>query len=175
MLKKTMPHQYLVHLGIFLSIILITKYVFEIFIEQHPVFHFDILVGFLLKIESDILYLLLRLFHVDIVRNDTTFTFGNNVTMIVQAGCSGFKQLFQVFFVFLLIPGTWKRKVWYIPVVLIIMFCATLLHLFILSIVNAHRPALFHFTHVWASRGLFYSIMFLTWLIWEEKLSISKQ
>jgi exosortase/archaeosortase family protein len=94
--------------------------------------------------------------------------------MIVEAGCSGFKQLFQVFFVFLLIPGLWKRKVWYVPAVLSIMFCATILHLLILSTVMANWPAYFQFTHVWASRGLFYTIMFSTWLIWEEKVGLSK-
>ncbi|MFZ4521207.1 MAG: archaeosortase/exosortase family protein [Bacteroidales bacterium] len=168
--------KYMVHLGIFLGIMLITKYVFEIYFEQYPVFKLDALIGYFLKIESVIISSLLVLFNVDFVRDGTTFTFGNHQVMYIQAGCSGFKQLFQVFFVFFLIPGIWRRKLWYIPVVLVIMFLATNLHLLILSFVAANNPEYFHFTHVWASRIIFYTIMFTTWLIWEEKVGfIHKQ
>lgn len=171
--KGSPPLVYLVHLGIFLLIMIITKYFFEFFFEKYPVFHFNSLVALLLNVESHALNTLLNVFGFDFFRKVTTFTFSNACAMDVQAGCSGFKQLFQVFFVFLLIPGRWTRKIWYIPIVLAVMFCATILHLFILSVVMANWPDYFQLTHVWASRAIFYSIMFLTWLIWEEKVGFA--
>jgi len=166
------PVQYLVHLAIFLAMMLATKYFFEIGIERYRVFRFDGWVNFLLQAEADAVHAILRFLGMEVSREDVTYTFPNGHAMIIQEGCSGFKQLFQVFFVFLVIPGIWIRKTWYIPSVLLIMFCATLIHLVILSIVMANVPAYFQLTHVWVNRALFYGIMFLTWLYWEERVGL---
>ncbi len=48
----------------------------------------------------------------------------NNTAICVNDSCSGFKQMWQVLILFLLIPGPWKQKLWFIPVGLVaIFFC----------------------------------------------------
>ncbi len=42
--------------------------------------------------------------------------FSNNGYVGVNESCSGLKQFYQIAVLFILFPGPWKHKLWYIPI-----------------------------------------------------------
>ena len=84
------------------------------------------------------LWLNVNIFGMSIKPDDLTNTmifFKNNGYVTVNESCSGFKQFYQIFFLFLLFPGPWKHKLWYIPTSIFIMFIVNILRIVILSFV----------------------------------------
>ena len=90
----------------------------------------------------------------------------HSVILEVNTSCSGLKQFFQITILFLLFPGPWKHKLWYIPASILIMHGINILRIVILSIILVHYPESWNFTHDWILRPFFYVIIFIEWLIW---------
>lgn len=88
--------------------------------------------------------------------------------IIVVEACSGFKQFYQIFFLFLLFPGPWRHKLWYIPVCIAIMYVVNMMRIVILSLVLIHASPHWDFAHMWILRPFFYVVIFVQWLIWLE-------
>lgn len=103
----------------------------------------------------------------DNVRNTMVFT-DNNGYITVNRSCSGFKQFYQIFFLFVLFPGPWRHKLWYIPSSMFIIFLVNIFRIVALSIVVIHWPAQWDFAHTWILRPFFYVIIFMEWVIWVE-------
>jgi len=86
---------------------------------------------------------------------------------MVNDSCSGLKQFFQIAVVFLLFPGPWKHKAWFIPASILVMHGVNILRIVILSIVLIKWPGYWQFSHDWILRPFFYVVIFAEWLIWE--------
>ena len=103
------------------------------------------------------------------------------VSLSVVPSCSGLKQFFQITILFLLFPGPWKHKLWFIPASILIMHGVNILRIVILSFVLVYYPDSWHFIHDWILRPFFYVIIFLEWLIWvhyfrnKNSLKVSKK
>lgn len=87
----------------------------------------------------------------------------------ITAGCSGLKQLYQVLVLFVLYPGPWKHKLWYIPVVMLAMHVTNLFRIISLSVMVVWKPEYWDFSHDWILRPLFYVVLFSLWVIWVER------
>ena len=92
----------------------------------------------------------------------------NNGYITVNRSCSGFKQFYQIFFLFALFPGPWKHKLWFIPSSMLLIFLVNIFRIVMLSIVIIHLPSQWDFVHTWVLRPFFYVIIFLEWVIWVE-------
>lgn len=103
------------------------------------------------------------------VEEPNTFIFPsvNGYIAIVEA-CGGMKQMYQVFFLFMLFPGPWKHKLWYIPMSFFVMFLTNVFRIIALSIVILISPEYWHFIHDWILRPFFYVVLFGLWVIWVE-------
>ena len=88
------------------------------------------------------------------------------VSLEVNESCSGLKQFFQIFILFLLFPGPWKHKLWYIPASILIMHTVNIFRILILSVILVYHPDYWTFSHDWILRPFFYVIIFMEWLIW---------
>jgi exosortase/archaeosortase family protein len=86
----------------------------------------------------------------------------------VNESCSGFKQFYQIFFLFLLFPGPWKHKAWFIPASIGVMFLVNILRIILLSVFLIHWPAQWDFFHLWVMRPFYYVVIFAEWVIWVE-------
>ena len=95
--------------------------------------------------------------------------FANGHGIIVNNSCSGLKQFYQVLVLFVLFPGPWKHKLWFIPLGFLAMFATNVLRIVVLSEVMAWRPEYFAFCHTWILRPLFYVVLFGLWVWWVEK------
>lgn len=86
----------------------------------------------------------------------------------VEESCSGFKQMYQIFFLFLLFRGPWKHKLWYIPASFVIVFLVNIMRVILLSVVLIHWPAHWDFIHMWVMRPFYYVVIFVLWVVWVE-------
>lgn len=91
-----------------------------------------------------------------------------NGYITVNESCSGFKQMYQIFFLFLLFRGPWKHKLWYIPASFFVMFLVNILRIILLSVVLIHWTAHWDFFHEWIMRPFYYVVIFVQWVIWVE-------
>jgi len=113
---------------------------------------------------------------INIISIPTTFDdpakimyFDNGAYVGVNMSCSGFKQLLQLFILFLVYPGPLKHKFWYIPMGLVIIYLVNLLRIVTLAIVVNNRPEYFDFTHDYVVRPFFYVVIFGLWVVWVER------
>lgn len=96
--------------------------------------------------------------------------FENGGYVEVVGSCSGLKQFYQWTVLMILFPGPWKKKIWYIPLGLLVIHIVNIFRIVILSVVVVHWPQHWDFIHEWILRPFFYVVIFLMWVIWVEKL-----
>lgn len=100
---------------------------------------------------------------------DNIIRFPNVGAVEVLPSCSGLKQFYQILFLFLLFPGPWKHKAWYIPAALLVMYFVNVMRIVILSMVLFPWPEHWDFIHLWILRPGFYVVIFGQWVLWNEK------
>lgn len=108
----------------------------------------------------------------DIKTLGTTLYFPNNGYIAVEGSCSGLKQFYQWIVLMLLFPGPWKHKSWYIPMGLVVIHLTNIFRIILLSVVVMHWPQQWDFIHLWILRPFFYVVIFIMWIIWEEKFRL---
>lgn len=97
-----------------------------------------------------------------------TMWFANGHGISVNSSCSGLKQFYQVFVLFILFPGPWKHKLWFIPLSCFAMFATNVFRIIVLSVIMNWRPEYFEFIHTWVLRPFFYVVLFGLWIWWVE-------
>ena len=90
-------------------------------------------------------------------------------TLVVDHTCSGLKQFYQALALFLLYPGPGKHKLWYIPMVLLVMHLVNIFRIVALSFTMIYMFQHWDFMHDWVLRPLFYVVLFALWVLWEER------
>jgi exosortase family protein XrtF len=113
----------------------------------------------------------------EIDRNDESmqFYFPNQCMMYINESCSGLKQMLQFSLLLLIIPGPWKKKLWFIPLGVLMMHLTNLFRVTGLAVVMMNRPEYWNFSHDYIFRPLFYVVIFALWLIWVEKMAKKKK
>ncbi len=87
----------------------------------------------------------------------------------INSGCSGLKLFYQFTFLMLFFLGPWKKKLWYIPMGVFIVFLTNLFRIIILSYTLYWWPEQWDFVHTWILRPFFYVVIFALWVYWVEK------
>lgn len=98
-----------------------------------------------------------------------TMHFINNGIVWISAGCSGLKLFMQVTVLFLLFPGPWRQKLWFIPLGWLLMHITNVFRIVTLSLMAIHLPQYWDFAHDWILRPLFYLVIFAMWVWWVER------
>ena len=93
----------------------------------------------------------------------------------VEGSCSGLKQFYQWTILMILFPGPWKKKLWYIPLGILVIHLDNILRIVILSIAVVHWPQQWDFIHLSILRPFFYVVIFVMWVIWVEKIRPAKK
>jgi exosortase/archaeosortase family protein len=131
--------------------------------------------------------------------SETSFSFEDSIPVEIIWGCTGLKQFFMFAFILALYYGPVKKKVWYIPLSLFILFAINILRLVIIVlIIRTPFPEWFISVNEWYNsctwvntkecyykfykdwfnlfhRDIFVwvyydGVIFVLWLIWEEKI-----
>lgn len=111
----------------------------------------------------------------DITPVDTTMYFAGKGYIHINESCSGLKQFLQVILLFLLYPGPWRKKLWFIPLGILVMHLTNLFRIIGLSVVLLQWPDSWKFSHDYLFRPFFYVIIFSLWVWWVERLSRPEQ
>lgn len=101
--------------------------------------------------------------------NDTLF-FENNGYVAVLGSCSGLKQFYQWSVLMILFPGPWLKKLWYIPMGILIIHIVNIFRIVSLSVIVIYWPEKWDFIHEWILRPFFYVVIFAMWVVWVEKV-----
>ena len=99
----------------------------------------------------------------------------DNSYVAVTRGCTGFKPFMEWIFLMTIFPGPWKKKLWFIPLGLIITHLVNILRITGLSVAVIYFPHYWEHLHDYVFRPLFYVVMFVLWLWWVEKLAVTKK
>ncbi len=100
--------------------------------------------------------------------NDIIFSPKNGI--LIVWGCTAIKQSFIFLCIMLLAKGLWKRKLWYIPFGLLLVYFFNILRIALIAIITSKYPEYFMLLHKFIFKYLFYGVLFLIWVLWEEKI-----
>lgn len=108
----------------------------------------------------------------NIVRVDDSMQiyFPNNCMIYVNSGCSGLKQILQFSLLIFLFPGPRIKKLWFIPLGVIIVHLTNVVRVVGLAVVMNYWPKYWDFSHDYVFRPLFYIVIFILWVVWVERL-----
>ncbi len=100
--------------------------------------------------------------------SNNVITLPNKTALLMNPGCTGFKQVIQLFLILACYPGPFRRKIWYLPVSSLVLIISSMLHFVLLAVLIDKDPVHFNFFHDHLSRWLYFTIFFLAWLVWED-------
>ena len=108
----------------------------------------------------------------DITRVDETMYmyFPNQAIMYINDSCSGLKQMLQFGLLMLIFPGPWRKKLWFIPLGMLIMHLTNIFRMIGLAVIMNNWPWYWHVSHDYIFRPLFYLVIFLLWMFWVERM-----
>ena len=95
------------------------------------------------------------------------FTDGQMKIRIIW-GCTGVKQLYIFTTIILLYSGSFKNKLWYIPLGCIVLWCYNIIRIVAIYFLTKDHAEWFDSLHEGIFRYIFYGLIFLLWLVWEE-------
>lgn len=95
----------------------------------------------------------------------------NGYSVRIIWACTGIKQAYIFFFIIAFYRGPWLKKLWYIPLGLLVVYLFNIFRItFIVACIRDY-PHWFHFLHLYLFKYMFYIIIFGLWVIWEEKIA----
>ena len=112
-----------------------------------------------------------HILHISLRVQDRTIYFDNGSWISINGSCAGDKQILQFMLLILIWPGLWKRKLWFVPLGMVIIHCTNILRIVLLSVVSSTRPEWWHQAHNSVLRGMFYVVILVLWIIWVERIN----
>jgi exosortase/archaeosortase family protein len=96
----------------------------------------------------------------------------NGVRLILGESAAGLKQMCQFAVLILVFSGSWKLKIWYIPVGIIILHLTNIFRIMSLVIIAMHWPQQIHYANDNYLRIIYYVVIFGLWMFWIEKIAL---
>lgn len=90
------------------------------------------------------------------------------ITISIVWGCLGIKQMSIFACIMLFYPGPFLKKLWYIPLGCIILTIYNIIRIGTTVILTRDDPSRFESLHDGILRYIYYTIMFIIWVIWAE-------
>jgi len=117
---------------------------------------------------------LFSLFEPNTTLENTRIIFQNGLSMNIVWACSGLKQMFIFSAIIICARGIWKHKLWFIPLGLFACHIYNILRITFLGWIVEYHFSLFDFFHEYITKYIFYGIIFLLWLWWNESFNKEK-
>ncbi len=119
-------------------------------------------------------WMLTRVLHQQAWCDGSRICLGSPGSLSISYPCSGLRQFTQFTLLMIFYPGPWRRKTWFVPLGLLAVHFTNLLRIVGLSLVIVYLPQFWHLFHGFITKGMFYLVFFLLWLLWEEYISREK-
>ena len=114
---------------------------------------------------------ILHIFNISTTISNDIITLPNGIQIQMQYGCSGFQQFLLIAILFILFPGPWKKKLWFIPSAILLVHILNIIRFVGISIYAIHFKEHFHFVHDWIFRPFIYFAIFMAWVIWVDLIN----
>ncbi|MBP6284209.1 MAG: archaeosortase/exosortase family protein [Paludibacteraceae bacterium] len=120
---------------------------------------------------NDIVYFFLHdIFNVKVYNIGTYFVYPNATVVDIVWSCTGFKQAYIFFSIIAFYPGKHMRKLWYIPLGLLIVYAFNVFRIALITYLLRDHLGWFELLHE-GSKYVFYALIFLMWVLWAEKFA----
>jgi exosortase family protein XrtF len=97
-----------------------------------------------------------------------------SMAVIVGSGCNGL-ELFALFTGFILaFTGSWKHKLWFIPLGILIIHFFNVLRIIALTLNGLFSPSMLRFNHKYTFTIILYCLTFFGWMLWVKYYSNTK-
>jgi exosortase family protein XrtF len=94
--------------------------------------------------------------------------------LAVYEGCNGLNTMI-IFVAFIIAFGPINKKLWwFIPLGLLIIHLSNLLRITLLFFVAEYRPDFMYFIHKYVFTAILYLVIFLLWVWWVKRFTVSK-
>lgn len=101
-------------------------------------------------------------------------TTGSRGAIWVIWGCSGIKQAYIFFCIIAFYKGPWRHKLWYIPMGLVLVYLFNNFRIIFITANMEKHPQQFELWHEYILKYAFYAMIFLLWVVWNEKFARKK-
>lgn len=128
---------------------------------------FNLMVNHVAKVVYDILSVLdynVQLEGNNVIRHD------NGVAVQIVWACTGFKQAYIFITIIAFYKGPLLKKMWFIPAGLIVVYLFNIFRILMIVASIRENPDSFEFLHEGLYKYLYYGVIFLMWVLWEEKI-----
>lgn len=120
---------------------------------------------------AKIIYWLIHLFpgNEDFIRDGTLLYYiDGGIRIRIIWGCTGIKQMFIFAGIILFYRGPFLKKLWYIPLGCLVLTLYNIVRTSLISVLTNQHPERFDSLHDGIFRYIYYGIVFLLWVVWEE-------
>ena len=107
--------------------------------------------------------------------NYLLFFIDGGIRISIIWGCTGLKQMFIFAGIILLYRGPFLKKLWYIPLGCLILTVYNVIRIALICVLTNHHPERFDDLHDGIFRYIYYTIVFLLWVVWEESFVKKKK
>ncbi|MDR2622808.1 MAG: exosortase/archaeosortase family protein [Dysgonamonadaceae bacterium] len=104
----------------------------------------------------------------DLIREPTLLYFPDGGGVSIVWGCTGIKQMAIFAGIILLYWGPFLKKLWYIPLGCIILTGYNVIRIGLITVFTRGYPERFDSLHDGIFRYIYYTIVFLLWVYWED-------
>ena len=106
------------------------------------------------------------------VDDQTVGIYGGLANVFIATGCNGIEMMALFAGFVLIFEGSWKHKIWFIPLGVIILHGLNILRVLSLIFIGRNSLENLEFNHKYTFTILLYLITFLFWMIWVKYFSI---
>lgn len=107
---------------------------------------------------------------VELYNNNILRYADTNTGVRVVWGCSGLKQSYIFLCIIMFYRGPFLKKLWFIPAGLLLLFFFNIFRISLITAIVKTHPDWFEFLHEYLFKYLYYGLIFLMWVFWEEKI-----
>ena len=127
------------------------------------------------QISDSVYFILHKILGMNIEMKDFVFLFDTGEAIRIIWGCSGIKQIFIFLIIMLFSYGSWKHKLWFIPLGMFVCYGINIIRIMVLCLIAYSYPNRLDLFHTYIFKYIFYGIIFLIWIVWNEKFGYEKK
>lgn len=131
--------------------------------------------NFMVQHFADMIANILHFFGSDVIQRKNLLYYENYNGIRIVWACTGIKQAYIFFCIIAFTRGPWKKKLWYIPAGILIVYLFNLFRMIVIVATAKNHFDWFHFLHEYLFKYMFYGIIFLMWVLWDEKIATKKK
>jgi len=126
------------------------------------------------QISDSVYFILHRILGMDVYMNNFIVRFDTGEAIRIVWGCSGIKQIFIFLIIMLFSYGSWKHKLWFIPLGMLVCYGVNIVRITVLCLIAYSYPNQLDLFHTYIFKYVFYGIIFLIWLVWNERFGYGR-